>query len=78
MHITLNFSEDENILLKNHIKKTFNINMKLKKRKDGKNFLLGINKRDEIIKFINIVKPFVQEIPCMHYKIKLLNFQSKL
>lgn len=59
MHITLNFSEDENILLKNHIKKTFNINMKLKKRKDGKNFLLGINKRDEIIKFINIVKPFV-------------------
>ncbi|UZW16011.1 hypothetical protein OSC52_09400 [Clostridium pasteurianum] len=75
---TLNFSEDENILLKNHIKKTFNIDTKLKKRKDGKNFLLEINKRDEIIKFINIVKPFVQEISCMHYKIKLKErFESK-
>ncbi|MDF2877499.1 MAG: endonuclease family [Clostridia bacterium] len=28
---TLNFSEDENILLRNHIKKTFNIDTKLKK-----------------------------------------------
>lgn len=75
---TLNFSEDENILLKNYIKKTLNLNMKLKKRKDGKNFLLEINKRDEIIKFINIVKSFVQEIPCMHYKIDLKErFENK-
>lgn len=75
---TLNFSEYENILLKNHIKKAFNINMKLKKRKDGKNFLLEINKRDEIIKFINIVRPFVKEIPCMNYKINLKErFENK-
>ncbi|WP_052246065.1 hypothetical protein [Clostridium tyrobutyricum] len=68
---TLNFSKDENILLKNHISKTFNINTKLKERKDGKHFLLEINKRNDIIHFINTLSPFVEEIPCMHYKIRL-------
>ncbi|PRR79625.1 endonuclease [Clostridium luticellarii] len=68
---TLNFSKDENIILQNHIKKTFNINTKLKERKDGKHFLLEINKRNDIVKFIKTISPFVEEIPCMHYKIKL-------
>lgn len=38
-----------NLNIKNHIEKTFNIDTKLKRRTDDKNFLLEINKRDEII-----------------------------
>ena len=68
---TLNFSKDENIILKNHIAKKFNIYTKLKKRKDGKHYILEINKKNEIIKFINTVNPLVEQIPCMHYKMKL-------
>jgi len=75
---TLNFSKDENIILQNHISKIFNIHTKLKERKDGKRFLLEINKRNEIIKFINTISPFIEEIPCMHYKIKIKKrFQDK-
>lgn len=75
---TLNFSKYENIILQNHISKAFNVNTKLKERKDGKHFLLEINKRNDIVKFINTVSPFIEEVPCMHYKIKLKErFENK-
>ena len=75
---TLNFSKYENIILQNHISKAFNVNTKLKERKDGKHFLLEINKRNDIVKFINTVSPFIKGIPCMHYKIKLKErFENK-
>lgn len=68
---TLSFSKTENIIIKNHLDKTFDIKTKLKYRKDGKKTILEINKKEEVIKFINIVKPYVAEIPCMNYKIDL-------
>jgi hypothetical protein len=75
---TLNFSKYENSILQNYISKTFNVNTKLKERKDGKHFLLEINRRNDIVSFINTVSPFVEEIPCMHYKIRLKErFENK-
>ncbi|KAA8675384.1 endonuclease [Clostridium sp. HV4-5-A1G] len=75
---TLNFSKNENIILKDHINKIFNLHTKLKERKDGKHFLLEINKRNDIVKFINAVSPFIEEVPCMYYKIKLKErFENK-
>ena len=68
---TLSFSEDENIILKDHLEKTFGIKTKIKYRKDGKKTILEINKKEDIMNFIDIVKPYVSEIPCMTYKIDL-------
>lgn len=68
---SLSFSEDENIIIKNHLENTFGIKTKIKYRKDGKNTLLEINKKTDIIDFIDIVKPYVSEIPCMNYKINI-------
>ncbi len=63
------FTKNENILLRDHIQNTFNIEFKLAKRKDGSNYILKINKINEIYSFINIVKPYVEQITCMKYKI---------
>lgn len=68
---TLSFSENENIILKNHLENTFGIKTKIKYRKDGKKTILEINKKEDVINFIDIVKPYVSEIPCMKYKIDL-------
>lgn len=68
---TLSFSESENVILKDHFKSKFDVNTKLKYRKDGKNVILEINKKSDILNFINIVKPYVNEIPCMKYKADL-------
>lgn len=68
---TLSFSEKENIIIKKHLYKNFGIETNIKHRKDGKKAVLEINKRNEIIKFIDIVKPYVSQIPCMLYKINL-------
>ena len=75
---TLSFSKAENVIIKEHLENTFGIKTKLKYRKDGKNTILEINKKEEVIKFINIVKPYIAEIPCMQYKIDLENrFEEK-
>lgn len=66
---TLSFSKQENILLMKHIYETFDIKFKPKKHPDGKNVLLEINHRNEIYKFINLIKPYVLEIPEMAYKV---------
>jgi uncharacterized protein YerC len=62
---------EENLLLRQHLKNTFNVEFVLSKRKDGSHFLLSINKRNEIYSFIDIIKPYVLEIPCMKYKIAI-------
>lgn len=68
---TLSFSEEENIIIKKHLENIFGVKTKIKYRKDGKKTILEINKKNDIIKFIDIVKPYVSEIPCMKYKINL-------
>lgn len=67
------FTKEENILLKDHIKEIFNIEFSLSRRKDGSNYILTINKRNEVYNFINIVKPYVEKIPSMKYKIDIDN-----
>ncbi|WP_353093803.1 hypothetical protein [Tissierella praeacuta] len=69
------FTREENIMLMEHINETFNIEFKLSKRKDGSNYILKINKRNEVYKFLEIVKPYFNEIPNIRYKI---NVDSKL
>lgn len=69
------FTLEENIMLQEHLNKTFNIEFKLSKRKDGSNYILKINKRNEVYRFLEIVKPYVNEIPSMRYKIDV---ESKL
>lgn len=68
---TLSFSQEENLLLIDHLKKTFNIPFKLKKRPDGKKCIIEINQRNHILDFLDLVKPYVSQIPCMLYKIDL-------
>ncbi|AHM55624.1 LAGLIDADG DNA endonuclease [Peptoclostridium acidaminophilum DSM 3953] len=66
---SLCFSKEENIILCDHIKSTFDIEFSLKNRPDGKNFILQISKRNELMRFITLVKPYVDEIDCMKYKV---------
>jgi hypothetical protein len=68
---TLSFSKSENIIIKGHLETIFGIKTKLKYRKDGKKTILEINKKEDVIHFINIVKHYVAEISCMNYKIDL-------
>lgn len=68
---TLSFSEEENQLLIEHIKRKFNIPFKLKKRPDGKKYIIELNQRNHIFDFIDIIKPYVEQVPCMSYKIDL-------
>lgn len=68
---TLSFSEQENHILADQIKAVSGIQFKLKKHPDGKNCLLELNKAKEIVKFIEIVKPYANQIDCMKYKIDL-------
>jgi len=72
---SLSFSKEENIILLEHIKNTFNIEFKLKNRPDGKHYILELNKQNEITKFIDLMSQIVKEIPCMTYKI---NIQERL
>lgn len=67
------FLKEENLLLKNHLKKAFDIEFLLSKRKDGTNYLLTINKRNEVYKLIDIIKPYVNQIPSMRYKVDIDN-----
>lgn len=68
---TLSFTKEENIILRDYIKQTFDIDFKLKNNPYGKKFILEINKRNEIMKFINLVKPYVDEIDSMKYKVNI-------
>ncbi|SNX53123.1 endonuclease [Thermoanaerobacterium sp. RBIITD] len=65
---TLNFYEKENIILQEHIYKTFNVKFNLKEHPDGKKYILTIGKREEVFNFTDIVKPYACQISCMDYK----------
>lgn len=65
------FSKDENILLKTHIEDLFDIKFKLSKRNDGSKYILKINKRNEVYKFLSIVKPYIDQVPGMKYKVDI-------
>ena len=68
-------------MLMDHLNRKFNIEFKLSKRNDGSNYILKINKRNEVYNFLEIVKPYVNEIPSMRYKIdvdaKLVDIHSR-
>lgn len=74
---TQSFSLEENLIIINHIKNRFGIEFKLHSTPYGKKYNLEINKRNEIIKFINVVKPYVNLIPEMAYKINIKENMSK-
>lgn len=68
---TQSFTKEENEILLNHILYTFDVKFKLKTSPYGKNHHLELNKRNEVSKFINLVKPYVADLPRMEYKINL-------
>ncbi|MGF7059786.1 hypothetical protein [Brassicibacter mesophilus] len=68
---SLSFSLEENIILKKHIDNQFDICFDLKKRPDGQNYILNISRRNELMKFIELVSPYVKEIDCMRYKVNV-------
>lgn len=70
---TLSFTKEENQILIEHIKRTYGIDFKLTKGQDGSNYYIELNKRYEIINFINLVEPFIKGIPSMIYKIDIQN-----
>lgn len=68
---TQSFSREENIILMNHLKKRFGVILKIKKVKNGSNYILEINKKKDVIKFFNVIEPYIEKIPSMNYKIDI-------
>ena len=68
---TQSFSKEENIILKNHLKSTFDVDFKLKWTPNGTHWHLAMNKRNHIKKFVDLIKPYSKNIQCMHYKVDL-------
>ena len=68
---TFCFTKEENQLLIQHISETFGVSFKLKKHPHGHGYRIRITNLGEISKFIEIVSPYVKEIPDMAYKINL-------
>lgn len=67
------FSYEDNILLMEHIKRVFNVQFKLSKRKDGSNCILKISQRNEVHNLLEIISPYVNQIPTMKYKVDVGN-----
>src|SRR5690625_4555688 len=65
---TLNFTKEENILLANHLNKTFNTHFVVSGHPDGHQSLLKINKASEVSHFLQLIQPYVKTIPSMKYK----------
>lgn len=68
---TMSFSEAENILLAQHLKNTFGVEFNIKKVPYGKGFCLDTGKGKNVFKFLELVRPTVNEIPSMSYKVDL-------
>jgi len=64
---THSFSKEENELLVNFFLNKYNIKFLIGKQ--GNNYFLNLNKKEEIIKFINLIKNHTPK--CMYYKIDL-------
>lgn len=81
---TLNFTKKENQLLAAYLNHTFGTHFVVSKHPDGHKSLLKINKESEVTYFLNLIKPYVKDIPSMKYKtsisenIKLKKDQIKM
>jgi len=67
------FTEQENLLLRDHIYIQFNVSFILKKRNDGHGVVLQCNYRDDIIHFLDLFKPYTSDksLHCLSYKLDL-------
>ena len=65
---TLNLTRNENVSLAEHLNQTFNTNFSISSHPDGNKSLLKLNKEIDVRYFLNLIKPYVQEIPSMKYK----------
>ncbi len=68
---TLNLTKEENYRLANYLNQTFNTHFVVSGHPDGHRSLLKINKEWEVSHFLNIIAPYVQDIPSMKYKASL-------
>lgn len=62
------FQEDELLLLKEHLQKTFNITLAISRRKDGSGFVLKTNTTADTLHFLDTIQSVTLEIPSMYYK----------
>lgn len=69
---SLSYSCQENELLASHLHAHFGVTFKTKKHPDGSGCMLEINRRKDVVSFINLIKPYVLEIPALSYKIDLM------
>lgn len=72
------FTKQEVIHLKNYLWKNYKIqttivNFKTNNKKKTCHYLSILGKNQNFERFINLIKPIVDNIPCMTYKIKKLN-----
>lgn len=68
---TLNLTGEENSRLATYLNHIFNVHFVVSGHPDGHRSLLKINKEWEVNNFLNIIKPYVEDIPSMKYKICL-------
>jgi hypothetical protein len=68
---TLNFTREENNLLKDHINQHFNQQFIISSHPDGKKTLLKLNKVSDVTNFLAQFKSFVGIMPSMDYKLSL-------
>lgn len=65
---TLNLTRNKNVNLAAHLNQTFNTNFSVSSHPDGNKSLLKLNKEIDVRYFLDLIKPYVQEIPSMKYK----------
>ncbi|GKV64862.1 MULTISPECIES: hypothetical protein [unclassified Sporosarcina] len=71
MLYTLNFTQQENQVLADHLNETFGTSFVLSGHPDGHKSLLKLNKEQEVRHLFNMIGPYVKEINCMRYKTDL-------
>lgn len=69
---SMGYSIKENEWLAEHLLRQFGIAFKTKKHPDGSGCMLEINQREEVIGLLNLIKPYVLEIPKMSYKVDVV------
>lgn len=78
---TQSFTKEENIMLLEHIKNTFDVEFRLANIPSGYGYHLILSKNNSIRNFLKIISTFVDEIPSMKYKVdldsKLMNTKIK-
>lgn len=65
------FTKEENIMLLEHIKNIFEINFRLSNIPSGFGYHLRLHKNEEVRRFLDIIRPYVNGIPSMKYKVAI-------